>query len=219
MNIKILSFALIIIIAFLVWVLRDNKEHTILTKEKGVDNHRPASIQERIKETSRNQKEDTQSDAPDLVPSQNSRREIVLEKFEPTLLELESFYARSEELEQMTLGISGLYIDRRLFQVNRPQDLPLRLKVPLPEGDTVEFDRKYVDFENKNSFVWQGGGKDLAEYMQLSFYRQAIVGHLKTKKGYYEIEQLSPNKLLIRQIDTSQLPELINDTVPLDNIR
>ena len=139
---------------------------------------------------------------------QKDTSSIILKSFGPTSSELESFYERNKSLKESTLSISGLIIDRSLFQGTRPEKFPAELKVPLPDGGMVTFTRQHRDFEDQNSFVWVGVGTEKVETLFLSFYGKAVVGHIQTANGRYEIEHLIPGKQLIRLVDDSKFPEL-----------
>ena len=129
--------------------------------------------------------------------------------------ELESFYSRRYEPRELTLHISGLTIDRRPFTVDKAEELPERLQIPLPGGKGVkEFIRQRVDFRNRTRFVWVGRATDnKLDEVHLSFYRGAIVGGLQTQKGTYQIKRLSSTKEIIREVDNRQYPKLVDDVV------
>ena len=138
----------------------------------------------------------------------------IFEKFQLTDSELEIFYERRYEPREVTLSISGLRIDKRVFQVEAEQELPLRLKIPLPEGGEKEFIRSHVDFGNKNSFVWVGTSTDdPLETVHLSSHKLFIVGSVETPQGSYEIKHLSGDKNIIRKINRSQFPREMDDVV------
>ena len=136
------------------------------------------------------------------------------EIFELSSHELESFYKRRFEPRERTLAIKGLKINKKPFQVETKEVLPNTIQIPLPDGGTREFTRRYVDFQNKNSFVWVGVATDNeAESIHLSFHNVAIVGHMETEDGIYEIKHLSRNKNIIRKVDGNQFPKNPNDAV------
>ena len=189
------------------WFLSKEPKYTEI--KRNISSYGPSSIQQ--EKINNNDPQKGPSGSRHLGQDQNSK-DVILKKFELTSSELESYYKRDDSLEESTLSISGLTINRKFFQVTRPEDLPTVLTVPLPEGGSMEFSRQDVDFNDKDSFVWIGAGKDkIIENMYLSFYKQAIVGHIQTKEGYYEIVHLPPDKQLIRLVDTSKFPKLIND--------
>ena len=141
--------------------------------------------------------------------------ENLFKLFKLSSRELELFYSRRYEPRDVNIYISGLEIDRRAFNVETAEELPKKLNIPLPGKKKVkEFNLQRVDFNNRNNFVWVGKSIDnKLEETHISYYRGAIVGSLQTMEGSYEIKQLSPNKNIIRQIDNSKFPELIDDVV------
>ena len=85
----------------------------------------------------------------------------VFETFDLSPEEVELFHGRKHEPREATLAISGLKIDGKAFRVENREDLPLKLVVPLPGGEGKrEFTRSFVDFQNRDSFVWVGTAKD-----------------------------------------------------------
>ena len=130
--------------------------------------------------------------------------------------EIDLFHSRRYEPKEATLSISGLKINRNVFAIKEKKDLPLKLIVPLPGGEgEKEFVHSFVDFQNKDTFVWVGNGKDNQfDTFHLSFYQGTIVGSIETSKGSYEIKQLTESKNIIRKINTSIFPENDDDTVP-----
>ena len=139
----------------------------------------------------------------------------VFESFKLSPSELNVFYERRYEPRSVNLAIEGLKIDKKKFEVQRKEDLPQVLIVPLPGGEgRKEFTRSFVDFKSKESFVWVGVGKDKPfESFHLSFYQGVFIGGIETRTASYEIKYLSDGKHLIRKIDQSQFPENENDFV------
>ena len=139
----------------------------------------------------------------------------VFESFKLSPSELKVFYGRRYEPRSVNLAIEGLKIDKKIFEVQRKEDLPQVLRVPLPgvEGEK-EFTRSFVDFKSKESFVWVGVGKDKPfESFHLSFYQGVFIGSIEIRARSYEIKYLSEGKHLIRRLDESQFPENENDFV------
>lgn len=145
---------------------------------------------------------------------EGQRAPTVFKAFELSPLELESFLRRREEPKDFSLDISGLEIDRKLFEVDTVEDLPETLTIPLPDGGFKEFSRHFVSFEDPNSFVWEGVSKDSPlETLHLSFYHQAIVGQVRTEQASYEIKYLSDGRNLIRKLNQSQYRENPDDVI------
>ena len=129
----------------------------------------------------------------------------VFKPFQLNLFELETFYSRSRRSKKVTLEMSGLTINQAAFHVGAVRELPEKVIIPLPGGHSKEFHRRFVSFENPNSFVWVGGVlEDERQTAHLSFYNQLAVGHIETLKGSYEIKYLSKDKHIIRRVDRSQ---------------
>ena len=189
---------LLTIITYFTWFSSENMEYPEI--ERNVSTYKLGPIP---------QTKDNQSNIHD---SQDTG-EVVLEKFKLTPSELQSYYDRNDIIEESTLSISGLSIDRQSFQVTQAENLPVVLNIPLPEGGSIKFNRHHVAFKNEKSFVWVGTRENIFESMQLSFYGEAIVGYIQTKTGYYEIRHLGSNKQIIRLVDTAVFPELINDVI------
>ena len=138
----------------------------------------------------------------------------VFENIKLSESELESFYQRRYEPREITLKISGLKINKRHFQIERVQELPEKLSIPLPDGGIKEFTRKYIDFKDKNNFVWVGSTvDDELETIHLSAYNLSFVGSIETRQATYEIKHLSKEKNIIRKINQSKYPENPNDGV------
>ncbi len=139
----------------------------------------------------------------------------VFETFDLSPKEVELFHGRRYEPREATLFISGLRIDRNAFKIEKKEDLPPELIVPLPGGEGKrEFVRTFVDFQNKDIFVWVGTAKDnKLDTFHLSVYQGVMIGSIETSKGSYEIKQLTKSKNTIRKIDRNIFPENNNDAV------
>ncbi len=140
----------------------------------------------------------------------------VFETFDLIPEKVELFHGRRSEPGKATLAISGLKIDGKAFKAENKKDLPLTLTVPLPGGEGKrEFVHSFVDFQNRDSFVWVGTGKEnTSDSFHLSFYQGAIVGSIETSKGSYEIKQLTESKNIIRKLNMNQFPSLQDDIIP-----
>lgn len=138
----------------------------------------------------------------------------IFEEFKLSEAELKLFYERRFEPREATFSISGLKIDKRPFQVETEEELPEKLRIPLPSGEIKEFTRDFVDFKDTKSFVWIGRDHEL-ETIHLSFYDSSFVGQIETENVSYEIKHLSEEKNIIREIDRNFFPEDSNDAVEI----
>ena len=153
------------------------------------------------------------------VPSQNQLptkiKKSVFRRFQLSESEIEAFYERRFEPRKTTLEISGLKIDKKIFKVDAAKDLPKNLTIPLPEGGTNEFTQDFVDFKNKDNFVWVGKSTDPLKTLFLSFYNLSFVGEIETQEARYEIKQLSKDKNIIRKIDRDYFLSTSDDSIPV----
>ena len=142
----------------------------------------------------------------------------VFKSFQLSPSELEIFYSRRYEPRKVTLEVEGLKINQKPFQVDRVQDLPESVVIPLPGGLFKEFHRHFVNFEDEGSFVWVGvSPSDERETIHLSSYNHIVVGQIEVKEGSYEIKYLLGDKNVIRRVDTSYFLEDFNDAVIIKN--
>ena len=134
----------------------------------------------------------------------------ILTAFKLTSSQLKSFHQRRREPKTVTLDVSGLSIDLKAFA----GELPEHLAIPLPGEGAREFARQHVDFKDSASFVWVGkAAGHQFEMAFLSFYEEALVGVIETRRGSYQIKYLAPGQGLIRRIDSRQFPTNVDDVI------
>ena len=219
MKKKILKLSVFTFLLFLILEFQDS--HNSLKKNVDKQQRIPSSKETSVTTTTKNstiksdsvikREKNIKNDSP-------NSEEKTFDVFSLSPSELDLFYKRRYEPKKATLNISGLKINKKIFQVETAKEFPEKLSVPLPDGKIKEFALNHIEFKNKNSFVWVGTTDDRVDSFHLSFYKTAFVGSIETKAASYEIKHLSKDKNIIRTIDGNQYPEIDSNNYAMKSL-
>ena len=136
--------------------------------------------------------------------------------------EITSFYKRRGESTEASLEIAGLNINNARFQVQKQDELPKKVSLPLFNGEFKNFVFEHTDFKDTKNFVWVGQGESNKKLnIHISYYNGYFAGEFNTPEGRYEINYLAGNKYVLRRVNPEYYPMNPNDGImpPAEEIK